>query len=155
MCIRDRLQIIDRKKEIFKTSLGEYIAPSKVENIYNSRSLFVAQCLVLGRSLKASLVAIIVPDQEYFVEWANAHGFAGGMEELCTNAVVRKAVLDDITKAGVEGGLKSFEQAKAVYLHPKEFSIEAGELTPTQKLVRRKIEVLFATQIEEMYKSLP
>ena len=46
-------------------------------------------------------------------------------------------------------------QAKAVYLHPKEFSIEAGELTPTQKLVRRKIEVLFATQIEEMYKSLP
>ena len=46
-------------------------------------------------------------------------------------------------------------QAKAVYLHPKEFSVEAGELTPTQKLVRRKIEVLFATQIEEMYKSLP
>ena len=46
-------------------------------------------------------------------------------------------------------------QAKAIYLHPKEFSVEEGELTPTQKLVRRKIEVSFATQIEEMYKSLP
>lgn len=46
-------------------------------------------------------------------------------------------------------------QAKAVYLHHKEFSTEEGELTPTQKLVRRKIEALFATQIEEMYKSLP
>ena len=46
-------------------------------------------------------------------------------------------------------------QAKAIYLHPKEFSVEQGELTPTQKLVRRKIEVSFATQVEEMYQSLP
>ena len=46
-------------------------------------------------------------------------------------------------------------QAKAIHLHPKEFSVEQGELTPTQKLVRRKIEVSFATQVEEMYQSLP
>ena len=46
-------------------------------------------------------------------------------------------------------------QAKAIYLHPKEFSVEEGHLTPTQKLVRRKIEASFSTQIEEMYASLP
>uniref|UniRef100_A0A8C1Q8X9 Long-chain-fatty-acid--CoA ligase n=1 Tax=Cyprinus carpio TaxID=7962 RepID=A0A8C1Q8X9_CYPCA len=80
------LQIVDRKKHIFKLAQGEYIAPEKIENIY-IRSEAVAQTFVHGDSLQACLVAIIVPDPDFLPGWAKKRGIEGSYEELCKNKV--------------------------------------------------------------------
>ena len=70
------LKIIDRKKHIFKLSQGEYLAPEKIENVY-IRCNLVAQIMVYGNSLKSSAVAIIVPEEEQVMLWAEKTGMAG------------------------------------------------------------------------------
>merc|ERR1711981_261592 len=69
------LKIIDRKKNIFKLSQGEYIAPEKIENIY-IRSGACMQVFVHGDSLQALLVVLVVPDPETLVDWCKGKGFA-------------------------------------------------------------------------------
>uniref|UniRef100_A0AAR2LVU1 Arachidonate--CoA ligase n=1 Tax=Pygocentrus nattereri TaxID=42514 RepID=A0AAR2LVU1_PYGNA len=105
------LQIIDRKKHIFKLSQGEYIAPEKIENVY-MRCVPVLQVFVHGEHLQSYLIGIVVPDPEVFVGWVKGKGIVGSYEELCQNPDVKKAVLEDMTAVGKEAGLKSFEQVK-------------------------------------------
>ncbi|XP_028331447.1 long-chain-fatty-acid--CoA ligase 5 [Gouania willdenowi] len=144
------LRIIDRKKNIFKLAQGEYIAPEKIENVY-VRSEAVAQVFVHGDSLQATLVAIIVPDPEVLPEFAKKLKCLGSLEELCKNTEVKKAIIADLTKLGREAGLKSFEQVKDVYLHPEQFTIENGLLTPTLKAKRAELKALFQPHIDKMY----
>ncbi|XP_063051820.1 long-chain-fatty-acid--CoA ligase 6 [Engraulis encrasicolus] len=144
------LRIIDRKKHIFKLSQGEYIAPEKIENIY-TRCSTVLQVFVHGDSLQSHLVGIVVPDPEVFIDWAKDRGIVGSYEELCQNPDVKKAVLADMTSVGKEAGLKSFEQVKDLYLHPEQFSISNGLLTPTLKSRRVDLRKAFQEQIARMY----
>ncbi|XP_076126030.1 long-chain-fatty-acid--CoA ligase 1 [Alosa pseudoharengus] len=144
------LRIIDRKKHIFKLSQGEYIAPEKIENIY-TRCGPVLQVFVHGDSLQSHLVGVVVPDPEVFTDWAKERGIVGSYEELCQNPDVKKAVLEDMTAAGKEAGLKSFEQVKDLYLHPDQFSVSNGLLTPTLKSRRVDLRRTFQEQIARMY----
>ncbi|KAF7654848.1 hypothetical protein LDENG_00064180 [Lucifuga dentata] len=144
------LKIIDRKKNIFKLAQGEYIAPEKIENVY-VRSGPVAQVFVHGDSLQSSLVAIVVPDPEELPNFAKTLGLQGSIEELCKNMEIKKAILSDMTKLGKEAGLKSFEQVKDVHLHPEQFTIENGLLTPTLKAKRAELKALFQPQIDKLY----
>uniref|UniRef100_A0A1A8LVQ7 Long-chain-fatty-acid--CoA ligase n=1 Tax=Nothobranchius pienaari TaxID=704102 RepID=A0A1A8LVQ7_9TELE len=80
------LKIIDRKKHIFKLAQGEYIAPEKIETVYN-RSDPVAQIFVHGDSLQACLVGIVVPDPDFLPIWAKRKGLEGSYSELCKNKV--------------------------------------------------------------------
>ncbi|KAJ7984412.1 hypothetical protein DPEC_G00354570 [Dallia pectoralis] len=144
------LQIIDRKKNIFKLAQGEYIAPEKIENVY-IRSAPVAQVFVHGDSLKASLVAIVVPDPEVMPSLSAKLGVHGSMEELCKSQAIKKAILSDLVKLGRDAGLKSFEQVKDLYLHPEQFTIENGLLTPTLKAKRAELKTLFQPQIDSLY----
>jgi long-chain acyl-CoA synthetase len=144
------LKIIDRKKQIFKTQQGEYIAPERVENIYR-KSLFVDQVFLHGSTLKPAVVAVIVPDVEYLTQWAASHSISGDPAQLCSNEVIYKVILDDITKAGKESGLKSFEQAKAIHLHPNPFTPSEGLVTATQKLKRNNLQKHFQQEIDNMY----
>ncbi|KAK3856812.1 hypothetical protein Pcinc_036893, partial [Petrolisthes cinctipes] len=148
------LKIIDRKKHIFKLSQGEYIAPEKVENIY-MRSRYVAQVFVHGESLKSSVVAIVVPEVEAVKEWAREQDIPGTLSVLCANPHVKQLVMDDITNLGKNAGLKSFEQAKDIYLHPDLFSEQNGLLTPTLKSKRPQLKKYFTPQIDDMYLKLP
>ncbi|KAM7417103.1 hypothetical protein PAMA_016964 [Pampus argenteus] len=145
------LRIVDRKKHIFKLAQGEYIAPEKIENIY-VRSDAVVQVFVHGDSLQACLVAVVVPDHEFLPGWAKKTlGLKGSYNELCGRAEVKAAILEDMVRLGKEGGLKSFEQVKDIYIHTELFSIENGLLTPTLKAKRNEMRQYFRSQIDELY----
>ncbi|XP_006153998.1 long-chain-fatty-acid--CoA ligase 5 isoform X4 [Tupaia chinensis] len=144
------LKIIDRKKNIFKLAQGEYIAPEKIENIY-IRSRLVSQIFVHGDSLRSFLVGVAVPDTDVLPSFAAKLGLKGSFEELCQNQIIKKAILEDLQKIGKEGGLKSFEQIKDVFIHPEPFSIENGLLTPTLKAKRGELSKYFRTQINSLY----
>ncbi|XP_017294320.1 long-chain-fatty-acid--CoA ligase 5 [Kryptolebias marmoratus] len=147
------LKIVDRKKNIFKLAQGEYIAPEKIENVY-VRSGPVAQVFVHGDSLQSSLVAVVVPDADVLPSFAKSLGIQGSIEELCKNTEIKKAIISDMTKLGREAGLKSFEQVKAVHLHPDLFTIENGLLTPTLKAKRAELKALFQLQIDQLYANI-
>ncbi|XP_048758010.2 long-chain-fatty-acid--CoA ligase 1-like isoform X2 [Ostrea edulis] len=150
---RGTLKIIDRKKNIFKLSQGEYIATEKIENCY-SRSRFVAQAFVDGNSLKNNVVGIIVPDPEVMPGWAKTEGISPDMEELCKNKKVKDMIFKDIIGVGKEAGLKKFEQVANIYLFPELFSLENGLLTPTFKNKRPFLRKKFQSLIDEMYAEL-
>uniref|UniRef100_I3JS52 Arachidonate--CoA ligase n=1 Tax=Oreochromis niloticus TaxID=8128 RepID=I3JS52_ORENI len=145
------LKIVDRKKHIFKLAQGEYIAPEKIENIY-MRSDAVAQVFVHGDSLQACLVAVVVPDPDFLSDWTKRTlGLQGSYLELCGRAEVKAAILEDMLRLGKAGGLKSFEQVKAICIHTELFSIENDLLTPTMKAKRNELRQYFRSQIDELY----
>uniref|UniRef100_A0A4W2C1F3 Long-chain-fatty-acid--CoA ligase n=1 Tax=Bos indicus x Bos taurus TaxID=30522 RepID=A0A4W2C1F3_BOBOX len=106
------LKVIDRKKNIFKLAQGEYIAPEKIETVY-IRSSLVSQIFVHGESLQSFLVGVVVPDPDALPPFAAKIGVKGSIEELCQNQTIKKAILEDMHKIGIDGGLKSFEQFAA------------------------------------------
>ncbi|XP_032383984.1 long-chain-fatty-acid--CoA ligase 1 isoform X2 [Etheostoma spectabile] len=145
------LKIVDRKKHIFKLAQGEYIAPEKIENVY-MRSDAVAQVFVHGDSLQACLVAVVVPDPDFLCSWIKRTlGLEASYKELCGRAEVKAAILKDMVQLGKTGGLKSFEQVKAICIHTELFSIENGLLTPTMKAKRNEMRQYFRSQIDELY----
>ncbi|XP_070608811.1 long-chain-fatty-acid--CoA ligase 5 isoform X2 [Erythrolamprus reginae] len=146
------LKIIDRKKNIFKLSQGEYIAPEKIENIY-IRGSSIAQVFVHGDSLQSFLVGIVVPDEETLPAFAENLGVKGSFEDLCKNSVVKNAILMEMNNLGKEAGLKTFEQVKYIHLHPELFTIENGFLTPTLKSKRPDLVKHFRSQIDALYAS--
>uniref|UniRef100_A0A7N6AUX4 Long-chain-fatty-acid--CoA ligase n=1 Tax=Anabas testudineus TaxID=64144 RepID=A0A7N6AUX4_ANATE len=145
------LKIVDRKKHIFKLAQGEYIAPEKIEGVY-LRSDALAQVFVHGDSLQACLVAIVVPDPDFLCDWTKRTlRLQGSYQELCGRADVKAAILEDMLRLGKEGGLKSFEQVKAIHINTELFSVENGLLTPTMKAKRNEIRQHFRPQIDELY----
>ncbi|XP_012674351.1 long-chain-fatty-acid--CoA ligase 1a isoform X1 [Clupea harengus] len=144
------LKIIDRKKHIFKLAQGEYIAPEKIENIYN-RSDPVAQIFVYGESLQACLVGVVVPDPDFLPGWAKKKGIEGSYTEMCKSKDLKNAILEDLIRLGKEGGLKSFEQVRDIVLHPQMFSVQNGLLTPTLKAKRTELKNHFREQIDQLY----
>ncbi|CAG8537619.1 13126_t:CDS:2 [Ambispora gerdemannii] len=146
-----RLIIIDRLKNIFKLAQGEYIAPEKIELIYQKHEL-VAQAYVHGDSLQASLVGVIVPDNEVLTRWAKENGFEDkSFKELCEEPKVKNHILQTLAKYGKAHDLKGFENIKNIYLSPEPFSAENDLLTPTFKLKRHQAQKHFTRQIETMY----
>jgi len=149
------LKIIDRKKNIFKLSQGEYVAPEKVENVY-AVSSFIAQSFVYGDSLKPSLVAIIVPDEEVVIPWLKNQGIAvNSLSDACKQSALKRVIEDDMRKLATARGLHGFEQAKAIHLHDELFTLENGLLTPTFKLKRLSAKNQFIGVIEELYTRIP
>jgi len=147
------LKIIDRKKNIFKLSQGEYIAPEKIEGIM-VQSAAVAQIFIHGISLKSSLVGIVIPDVETLKGWCAGHGVEGEYEELCKNEAVQKLIFDDVIAIGRKRGLKSFELPRKIRLSTELFSVENELMTPTFKSRRPQIAKRYNAEIEEMYADL-
>ncbi|CAG8442115.1 6583_t:CDS:2 [Dentiscutata heterogama] len=149
--------IIDRKKNIFKLSHGEYVAPEKIENAYVNSNL-ILQIFVHGDSLRNYLVAIVVPDPETFVPWANALikqnvslGDEKGLEILVNDKNVKKAFLEHMNEVAKQTKLKGFETVKAIYLSSVPFSVENHILTPTLKLKRHEAQKHFRSIIDKLY----
>lgn len=151
---RGFLKIVDRKKNIFKLSQGEYIAAEKIENIYIG-SPFIAQAFVYGDSLQSCLVAIIVPDVDYVMPWAKSKGIAGkDLAEVCAQKATKDAIMADMQTHAKAAKLHSFENAKAIHLESELWSVENEMLTPTFKLKRNQGKKKYQATIDALYASL-
>ncbi|CAD7700609.1 unnamed protein product [Ostreobium quekettii] len=147
------LKLIDRKKNIFKLSQGEYIAVEMVEGVYKKNPM-VEQLWVYGNSFKSCLVAVVVPVKDKLMAWASQHGVQGTFEEVCRNSDACDHVLEVLNLTATEAALKGFEKIKAVYLDAVLFSVENDCLTPTFKLKRPQLLRKYEKEIEALYSSL-
>ncbi len=143
------LRITDRKKELIINAYGKNVAPAPIENSLKS-SRFIAQAVVLGDRRKF-LAALIVPDFDALRPWAERQGIgAANNQALIQDARVRALVAKEVEQ--VNAGLASFEKIQAWELLPEEWTLETGELTPTQKVKRRVINEKYGDVIERLYK---
>ncbi|PWZ29649.1 Long chain acyl-CoA synthetase 2 [Zea mays] len=145
------MKIIDRKKNIFKLSQGEYVAVEVLERAY-LQSPLVASVWVYGNSFESFLVAVAVPERQALEEWAAANSKAGDFAELCADPKARSYVRDQLNQTGKKLGLRGFEMLKAVYLEPVPFSIEKDLVTPTFKLKRPQLLKYYKDPVDQMYK---
>lgn len=138
------LKITDRKKEMFKTSGGKYIAPQTIENVMK-QSRFIEQIMVIGEGEKMP-AALIQPDFEFLKEWGNKKGrnISNDPKEMIKNQAVIDRIQKEVDFYNERFG--HWEKVKKFELTPDVWSIEGGQLTPTMKM-KRKV-------IKEMYKDL-
>ncbi len=145
------LSITDRKKDLIKTSGGKFIAPQPIEAKLKLSPL-VAHPIVIGNGRKFASV-IISPNFPVLEQWAREHGIAfQSREQLVENPqVVREfhRIVEDVNQ-----GLAHFETIKKVLLVPDDFTVSAGEVTPTLKLRRKAIEQKYKDQIDSLYSNL-
>ena len=148
------LKIVDRVKEIFKLNQGEYIAPAKLEGAYN-KSPFVAQICIYGNSEKSNIIAIVVVNKPKCIETLLQAGIIKEGEELTEDKLKEPKLLEAIKNNFDEiakfSKFNTLEKPPKFILTFKEFSIQNDLLTPTMKLVRKKIQNYFQGEINEAY----
>ena len=143
------LKITDRKKQLFKTSGGKYIAPQVIENRMK-RSPFIEQIMVIGESEKMPS-ALIQPDFVYIKSWLqkNKTNILDDFKNICENKELLVKIDEEIKKINKEFG--DWERIKRFELTPEIWSIENGLLTPTMKLKRKSILRKFNHLKEKIY----
>lgn len=145
------MKIIDRKKNIFKLSQGEYVAVESIENIYLQCPL-TTLIWVYGNSFESFLVAVVVPDRGALEDWAVNHLHeAVDFKSLCENPKARKHILDELNSTAQKHNLRGFEMLKAVHLEPTPFDIEKDLITPTFKLKRPQLLKYYKDKIDQLY----
>ena len=142
------LKITDRKKEMFKTSGGKYIAPQVIENQLK-QSLFIEQIMVVGSGRKMP-TALIQPNIEFVLKWLNEKGInCDSLNNAVKETKLIQAFQSEIDVHNQYFG--SWEQIKKFKLTPNEWTIVDGHLTPTMKLKRKVIAEKYSDLIESMY----
>ncbi|KAG8375103.1 hypothetical protein BUALT_Bualt10G0065500 [Buddleja alternifolia] len=145
------LKIVDRKKNIFKLSQGEYVAVENLENIYGLVT-DIESIWIYGNSFESSLVAIINPSQRAVEQWAEQNGISGDFNSLCENPKVKEYFIGELARIAKEKKLKGFEYVRAVHLDPVPFDIERDLITPTFKKKRPQLLKHYQSVIDNMYK---
>ena len=140
--------VTDRLKDLFKLSNGKYVAPLQVESLLKQSPL-VSQAVVVGSGRK-QVGALIVPDWEALKQALKEDGIEaeGSREELSENPHVVKRVQRDAVEFTRE--TNDYERVKRIYLLPREFSIDKGEMTPTLKIKRSVIDEKYEEAINEI-----
>ena len=143
------LKITDRKKEIIVNAYGKNIAPAPIEGRLKA-SQYIEQAVVIGDRRKF-LSALLVPDFVTLEAWASNQGIApGDRAALLADSKVQQLFENEVERANEE--LAKHEKIRAWDLLPNEFTIESGELTPTQKIKRRVINQKYGEIIEQVYR---
>ncbi|MCB0774117.1 MAG: long-chain fatty acid--CoA ligase, partial [Flavobacteriales bacterium] len=146
------LYITDRKKEMFKTSGGKYVAPQVIENKLRS-SRFIEQAMVIGENRKFP-AALIVPSFAFLKDYCALKEIPyGGPEEAVREQRIIARIQQEVD--AVNQGLGHWEQVKKFVLLPKEWSIDGGEFTPSLKLRRKPILAKYATEVDGIYSNTP
>jgi long-chain acyl-CoA synthetase len=142
------LKITDRKKELFKTSGGKYVAPQPVENKMKE-SPFVEQIMLVGDNMRF-VSALIVPSFAKLKEWAKQHGIQfTSNEEIIKNSMVLALFEDAVSEYNQL--FNQVEQVKKFTLIPREWGITYDEMTPKMSIKRKVILSHFEKEIEAMY----
>jgi long-chain acyl-CoA synthetase len=144
------LKIIDRKKEMFKTSGGKYVVPQPIESKM-VESPYIEQFMVIGEGEKFP-AAFIVPSYNNLLDWAKEN--AKDLLSLPKNSFlksekVKERITQEIDRANTRFG--QWEQIKKFSIISEEFTIEGGELTPTLKMKRKKIIEKYSKNYKEIY----
>ncbi|MGB3343133.1 MAG: long-chain fatty acid--CoA ligase [Aequorivita sp.] len=143
------LKITDRKKEIFKTSGGKYVAPQLIENVMK-QSRFIEQIMVIGEGEKMP-AALIQPDFEFVREWGKLKklNLPADPKELVKNQDVIDRVQEEVDFYNERFG--QWEKIKKFELVPDVWNIEDGQLTPTMKMKRKVIKEMYKDLYERIY----
>ena len=143
------LKITDRKKQMFKTSGGKYIAPQVIENQLKQSNL-IEQIMVVGEG-KNMPSALVQPSFEQSKIWLKEQGFNLGddLESMCKNKVLFEKIIEEIRLHDHKFG--KWELVKTVRLTPEIWSVEAGHLTPTMKVKRKIVLDKFKYLVDEIY----
>jgi long-chain acyl-CoA synthetase len=142
------LRITDRKKELFKTSGGKYIAPSPIEQMIRS-SRFVSQAVLIGNERRFA-GALVVPNFEMLESYVKLKGLdAKTPAEMCRHERIIDLIERQIASATQH--LARFEKVKKIVLLENELTVEGGELTPTLKIKRRVVEEKYKEVIDAIY----
>ena len=145
---KDFLKITDRKKEIFKTSGGKYVAPQVMENKFKE-SNFIEQIMVIGENQKHP-AALVVPSAPFIKEWANRKGIKfDSIASLIENQDLKNRLMEEINTYNKFFG--DWEQLKKIELLADEWGVASGEMTPTLKLKRKFIMEKYKDKVAKIY----
>ncbi len=143
------LKITDRKKEMFKTSGGKYVAPALLENQFK-QSRFIEQIMIIGEGEKMP-AALIQLNFEFVEEWGRRHNITfQSKNDIITNPQLLERIQEEIDDANKNFG--KWEQIKKFEITPDIWSIDAGHLTPTMKMKRKVIKAKYVDLIEKIYR---
>jgi long-chain acyl-CoA synthetase len=144
------LKITDRKKEMFKTSGGKYVAPQLLENRFK-QSRFVEQLMVVGEGEKMP-AALIQPNFEFIKDWAKRkhNKTFESNQALVSDPLVIARIQEEVDEANAQ--FAKWEKVKQFRLTPDIWSIEAGHVTPTLKLKRKIIKEKYSALYENIYR---
>jgi long-chain acyl-CoA synthetase len=146
---RGFVRITDRKKDLFKTSGGKYIAPSAIESEFKAVCPYASQFLVQG-SERNFCVALITLDPDAIAGWAAENGMAGkSYAEVVASAPVHDMVAGYVDELNAR--LNRWETIKKWLLLDHDFTVESGELTPSLKVKRKVVEDNYRAEIEGLY----
>jgi len=142
------LMITDRKKHLFKTTAGKYIAPTHIENTFLA-SKYIDQFMVVG-DRRMFISALIVPDFEAVKEYADSNNIPYSDEkDLVKNDKIYKLLEDDMIQ--FQKKLANYERVRKFVLLDRPFTIDSGEITPSMKIKRKIVENKYNDLIEMMY----
>lgn len=143
------LKITDRKKEIFKTSQGKYIAPQRIENMLCA-SRFIEQAMIVGEGEKFA-AALVIPAFAFVKEWAVRKKLNIGTTnaEIASNPQVKARIMEEVENANKN--LANYEQIKTIALIERPFSVDTGELTPKLSLKRKVVCKNYEAEIASLF----
>ena len=145
------LRVVDRVKEIFKLSQGEYIVPAKLETVYY-QCPYIKQIMVYGNSNMNNIIAIINPDLDRC-----SQDLGIPLEEINKdeeNPNLKDLIRKDLQKYASEAKFNGLEKIKYMVLTFEGFTINNGCMTPTMKIIRKKVELKFKERIDKIYKEI-
>lgn len=143
-----QLKITDRKKDLFKTSNGKYVAPGALEARFKGICPYVSQLVVEGESRKF-VSALITLDEEAIMEWAASNEVPGDYHDVVMSQQARDLVQGYVDK--LNGDLGRWEQIKRFIILPRDLSVEDGEVTPSLKVKRKVVIKKYKDQLDSLY----
>jgi long-chain acyl-CoA synthetase len=146
---RGFVTITDRKKDLFKTSGGKYIAPSTIETTFKGICPYVSQFVVIGdgRNYASALITL---DADAVTQWAAGNGLASkGYAEIVTSDEARAMVQGFVDQ--LNAGLNRWETIKRFTVLERDLTVDEGELTPSLKLRRKMVVERYGREIDALY----